>query len=378
MNYGIKYDFNVERLNGGQPILAPKGEKWESGVTFNTGVVRLERSKENDPLIEKLLSTTDITLDSLPEGVVAMLYRARPATDPGYRWTRSYTGLAVFTPDLKLLKRFENPVMAGGAKKTDCDYLGVEDSRITKFDGYYYAVYCGLSEEPDYVHGNCIARSKDLLSWEKLGRVKGLDDFKYNKDGVLLPDKIDGKYALLHRPMFEHKPLSEFAIEIATADSIDGVWTNHGKVMQPYRNPVYADYKIGAGDVPIPLGDGRYLTIYHTGSYIEPGNHQTCQYDLHSAVLDMKKFDPADPSKIVESRLEPFMVPETEVEINSPFPDSVGNVLFTCGTYEYKGFIYIIYGGGDSYILAARVNKQKLLDELKKTNRINPYISGDK
>jgi predicted GH43/DUF377 family glycosyl hydrolase len=378
MRYGIEHNFVVERLNNGEPIIAPIGNGWESGVTFNSAVVRLERSVENDPLILNLLEKTCFEKDELPQGMVAMLYRARPAKDPGYRWTRSYVGLALFTPDLKLIKRYSEPVMVPGKLETDCDYLGVEDPRVTKLDGYYYAVYCGLSEKPLFKHGNCLAMSKDLINWEKLGFIKGLDEFRYNKDGVLFPDKVNGYYILMHRPMFEHMPLSNFAIDLAICSDVDGIWKNCGKVMQPYRNPVYADYKIGAGSVPIPIGNNKYLHIYHTGSYLEPGNHATCQYDLHAAIFNMKKFDPIQPHLIVEKRIEPLMVPETKIEIDRPFSDSVGNVLFTCGTYEYNGYIYIIYGGGDSFIMAARVNKIQLLECLEKRDDSNPYLSCHK
>jgi predicted GH43/DUF377 family glycosyl hydrolase len=374
MKYRIENNFVVERLNNGEPIIAPRGNSWESGVTFNSAVVRLERSVENDPLILHLLGKACFEKGELAYGVVAMLYRARPARDPGYRWTRSYVGLALFTPDLQPIKRYADPVMVPGVLKTDCDYLGVEDPRVTKLDGYFYAVYCGLSEEPLFKHGNCLARSRDLMNWEKLGFIKGLDNFRYNKDGVLFPDKVNGHYVLLHRPMFEHVPLYDFAIELAVSSKIDGIWKNCGKVMQPYRNPVYADYKIGAGSVPIHIGDSRYLLIYHTGSYLEPGNHASCQYDLHAAIFNMKKFDPDQPHLIVEKRIEPLMVPETKIEVDRPFADSVGNVLFTCGTYEYNGFIYIIYGGGDSFILAARVNKTELFECFEKRDDSNPYL----
>jgi predicted GH43/DUF377 family glycosyl hydrolase len=144
--------------------------------------------------------------------------------------------------------------------------------------------------------------------------------------------------------------------------------------MRPYENPNYADYKIGAGSVPIHLGNLNYLVIYHTGSYLEPGNHATCQYDLHAAIFDMNKFDSKEPHKIVEKRIEPIMVPETKIEIDRLFADSVGNVIFTCGSYEYDGYIYIIYGGGDSFILAARIKKSELLDCLEKKDNSNPYL----
>ena len=61
------------------------------------------------------------------------------------------------------------------------------------------------------------------------------------------------------------------------------------------------------------------------------------------------------------------MVPQTPYEREGPYPDSVGNVLFTCGAYERgDGDIRIIYGGGDTYVLAADVSKFELLAAMKK------------
>jgi predicted GH43/DUF377 family glycosyl hydrolase len=58
------------------------------------------------------------------------------------------------------------------------------------------------------------------------------------------------------------------------------------------------------------------------------------------------------------------MVPETRWEIDGPYPDSVGNVLFTCGAFERNGDIHILYGGGDTFVMAATILKADLLNAL--------------
>src|SRR5689334_1687759 len=87
------YGIHVERLNQGQPIIQPTDHWWEGGVTFNAASVYLERSPENDPLIRRLLDQEDLNAPELSEGVVVVHYRARPKSDPGYRWNRSFIGL---------------------------------------------------------------------------------------------------------------------------------------------------------------------------------------------------------------------------------------------------------------------------------------------
>ena len=171
------YGVPVERLFDGEPIIRPSEEWWESGVTFNSGAYYLERTDQNDQILNNLLPSHDLTDPLLANGVVALFYRARPAEDPGYKWSRSFTGLALFTPELKLLERFADPIMVPGIKPINSDYLGIEDPRITRIGNQFYAVYCGttLDESSKYGHKgrNCMARSSDLIHWEKYGALRG-------------------------------------------------------------------------------------------------------------------------------------------------------------------------------------------------------------
>jgi predicted GH43/DUF377 family glycosyl hydrolase len=352
----------IERLFGGQPILRPTDHWWESGVTFNTAAVYLERSTENDPIIQRLLDTETLDDPRLQDGLVALHYRARPKSDPGYRWNRSFVGLALFTPTLEPLKRYSQPVIAPGDSPDAPDYLGVEDPRITRIGDTFYAVYCGASDFPEggnWKAANCLASSRDLLHWTKYGALQGDINRANNKDGVLFPEPIEGFYYLLHRPMIGRP--SEFRIHIARSDSLTGVWQDCGEALRAQPPPEVAEAWVGAGSVPIPLGGQRYLVIYHTGNSLRSGERE---YDLDAAIFNFAHFSPAAPAAIVEKRLDRFMVPETEYEVSAPFSDSVANVLFTCGTYEFGEHLYIVYGGGDTFIMAARVRKQALLDAL--------------
>jgi predicted GH43/DUF377 family glycosyl hydrolase len=74
-------------------------------------------------------------------------------------------------------------------------------------------------------------------------------------------------------------------------------------------------------------------------------------------LIDLDRLDHSKPETIVTACLEHSMKPETPAELGSYSTLQVGNVLFAWGSYEYRGDIYIFYGGADSYTLAARVNK---------------------
>jgi predicted GH43/DUF377 family glycosyl hydrolase len=215
-----------------------------------------------------------------------------------------------------------------------------------------------------------LAVSKDLLHWEKKGLLPGDPAGHANKDGVLFPERIGGKYYLLHRPFDPGAPQETLSIWLASSDSLEGPWLNRGEMLRAYANPRCRSSWVGAGSVPVAVGSGRYIEIYHTGNYL---NEVDREYDLDAALLDFSRFDPADPVSLVVSRLEPLMVPETPAELRSRSRHQVGNVLFACGSYEYQGYLYILYGGADTYTLAARVEMPALLRALESGGVENPF-----
>jgi predicted GH43/DUF377 family glycosyl hydrolase len=364
---------SVTRCNGGEPIISPTGKWWENGVTFNAAALYLERSIENDPIIRALLFWEDLDDLDLAEGVVAIHYRARPEHEPDYALPRSFIGLAVFTPDFRLLYRSKEPVIYPCAERDAFDYLGVEDPRITRFGDTFYMIYCGLALDPVHTYRPrlCMATSRDLVRWERLGPLCGDVNRTYNKDGVLFPDRIDGRYYLLHRPYWDGLPQSDFVMHLAVSDTLTGEWGGCGEVLRAYHNPQCPASWVGAGSVPIAMGERRYAVIYHTGNYL---NDVDREYDLDVAVFDLSRLPAENPSTVVTARLEPLMVPETESELRSGSQLQVANVLFACGSYEYRDDIYIVYGGADTYTLAARVNKAVLFKTLDEADLSNPFI----
>lgn len=350
----------IERVNGGEPLIQPTQNWWESGVTFNSAAVYLPRSEENDPIIATLAGADRLDDPRLLDGIVALHYRARPAADPGYRWCRSFVGLALFTPELQPLWRRPCPVIEPGAAPTDQDYLGVEDPRITRIGDTFHAVYCGAADFPegeDWKTANCHATSKDLLHWQKHGPLCGTLSDVCNKDGVLFPERVGRRYVLLHRPMVG--PIGGWCIHAATCPALDGVWTDCGAILRPTPGEGVAECWVGAGSVPIPLGGMRYLAITHTGNRLEDGERA---YQLDAAILDLERLHAADGP--VVSYLERLLTPETEYETHAPYSDSVANAVFTCGSYVYRNHLYIVYGGGDTCILGLRLPLAALLDRL--------------
>jgi predicted GH43/DUF377 family glycosyl hydrolase len=333
-------------------------------VTFNSSAVLLKATDENEALIRSLLPVTEMIRD-----IVVLHYRARPKTDSGFPFTRSYVGLSVHETDLTPICRFENPVLSPGGDSL-CDVNGSEDPRVTFLDGKWWMVYCGVQptdglDPMKTWHATvCVAKSENMVDWTKVGAVEGCSGRGPvpcgNKDGVLFPDRIEGKVMLLHRPL--SGDIDTWTTSIAMAETPEGPYTDLGSVHGPERRAEHLKSWTGAGAVPIKIGEGRYLSIEHTGNYLAG---QKRKYVLDAFLYDFNDWDPTQPESLVKARLDDFMRPETDFEVFGPFPDSVANVVFACGAYVHDGWIYIVYGGGDSYILAARVRFDDLVGELQ-------------
>ena len=354
---------NVERLNHGKPLIEADPQGWDDGFTLNPTAVRLERSPENDELIKGILNRHSLNDPRLSDGVVAVFYRGIPKERPGRPSLRSSVGLAVFTPDFKLLERFAYPVVVPSDDPMGYDYNGVEDQRITRVGDTFYMVYCGFNPNFPIEHNIhiCMAESKDLVHWTKLGPAHGSINDYPNKDAVIMPEPVDGMYIMLHRPMSGRQ--SEFNIAIAVSKSPRGPWQDLGTIMRAAPDPRYQVSWLGAGSAPIPLGNHRYLADYHIGNYYATGERD---YSAGYAILNFNNFDPHRPESVVESRCECVLEPETPYELHSPWPhDKNLNCVFPAGSCEFGDDIIMLYGGADAYVLGARFKRRELVAYLE-------------
>jgi beta-1,2-mannobiose phosphorylase / 1,2-beta-oligomannan phosphorylase len=359
----VSRTLNIERLNQGQPLIAAAPDSWDDAFTLNPTIVRLERSPRNDELIQGLLSPEALDDPKLSDGVVAIFYRGIPRDVPGCPPFRSAVGLAVFTPDLQLLKRFAHPLVLPTDDPEGYDYSGVEDQRITRIGDTFYMVYCGFNANLSMEKrvSICLAESADLLNWTKLGPALGNVNDHPNKDAVIMPEPINGSYMMLHRPMVGDQ--GEFNISLATSDSPTGEWRDLGTIMRAEQDPRYMISWLGAGSAPLPLGNNRYLADYHTGNFSAAGDRDYC---AGYAILNFNRFNLDSLPDIVEARCDNLLEPETPYEVNSPWPQTTKlNCVFPAGSFEYHDDVILVYGGADAYVLGARINKRELLAYLE-------------
>jgi predicted GH43/DUF377 family glycosyl hydrolase len=333
----------VQRLHGGKPVItAVPTHPWENKVTFNPACAYVGKGEELERIIAALPfdRPTRHALEA-EAGLCFVIYRAQGGKTDEQDHTRSTMGLAVLSPDLRLLARHSTPVLV---PEFDYENLGVEDGRLAKVGDRYVLSYTGYrSGKPNNAVRLALASTRDFVHWEKHGLVNADFNSLDNKNSMLFEGKIGGKFVMLHRPM---EGTDAMCVHWAEADDVFGVWTDRGVLMRPIRNPAFADTWIGGGAPPLKLSHGRYLLIYHIGNCKAD---KTKEYDLGIAILD-----PALPDPVVK-RDEPLIRPTTVPETVGDAELGVNNVVFICGAYFHDGFLWLPYAGADSLVLAGRI-----------------------
>jgi beta-1,4-mannooligosaccharide/beta-1,4-mannosyl-N-acetylglucosamine phosphorylase len=177
----------------------------------------------------------------------------------------------------------------------------------------------------------------------------------YNRNGVPFPRKINGRYAMLHRPSDSgHTPFGD----IFYSESPDlAFWGKHRHVMSPgYDMAGWQSTKIGAGAIPIETDEG-WLLFYH-------GVLTSCNgfvYSMGAAILDR------DRPWIVKHRCRPYLLsPQTLYECVGDVP----NVVFPCASLQdpATGRIAIYYGGADTVVNMAFGHVHEIVDFVKKNS----------
>lgn len=214
---------------------------------------------------------------------------------------------------------------------------GVEDARVTCIDEKYYINYTAVSSDS---YATALAVTKDFKTVEKQGIIFHPE----NKDVVIFPEKVNGKYIALHRPN-----ISGFGkASIWYSESPDLLhWGNHQCIIRPRDGNQWESHKIGGGAPPIKTSDG-WLVIYH-------GSGENNIYSLFCLLLDLE-----EPNKVIKRALTPFLVPTEPFEVNGFFR----NVVFSNGLIEKDNKIYIYYGAADESVGVAITDREDLLSTL--------------
>jgi predicted GH43/DUF377 family glycosyl hydrolase len=216
---------------------------------------------------------------------------------------------------------------------------GIEDPRITYIPELeqYAVVYTSYSRGGP---GVSLALTKDFRAFEKLGVVMSPDD----KDAALLPRRINGRWALIHRPM------TALGAHIWISYSPDlRHWGTHKLMLEARRGAWWDANKIGMSPPPIETERG-WLMIYH-------GVRRTPSSSIYR--LGLALFDLEQPEKCLSRGDSWMFAPEADYERHGDVQD----VVFPCGyTVGPDGdTIHLYYGAADSSVALADGSIRKLL-----------------
>lgn len=288
-------------------------------------------------------------------------------------------GYARLDGPLKVAERWTKPFKE---KKYLYEKKGIEDPCLVMINGAVYMTYVahdGVDAVIAYMHGPDIFNLRRggiisaKISYKKAAKLFNYSRLKdsyymfaafydkfnndnilvWEKDGVLFPEKIRGKFAMMHRVLPDIQ-LAKFENFRQLKDI--NYWRDHiqhiGRHIVLEGREGWEARHIGAGAPPLRTKAG-WLMLYHG---VEPRN-QGRIYHAGAALLDIR-----NPRKLIARLKEPLFSPQKDYETEG----LVNNVVFPTGISVFKNRAYIYYGTSDTYTAAASVDIDELIKELMK------------
>lgn len=237
----------------------------------------------------------------------------------------------------------------------------VYDMRLVKHeDGWIYGIFCTERKDPQApptdtssaIAQGGIARTKDLIHWERLPDLKTKSPQQRNV--VLHPEFVNGKYAFYTRPQDGFiETGSGGGIGWGLADSIENAVIDEEIIVDEKVYHTIKEVKNGLGPAPIKTEKG-WLQLAHGVRNTAAG----LRYVLYMFLTDLK-----EPYKIIAKPGGYFLAPEGEERIGD-----VSNVVFSNGWVAKKnGEVLIYYGSSDTRMHVVTSTVDKLLDYVLNT-----------
>ncbi len=265
---------------------------------------------------------------------------------------KSFFGVAESDNGIDGFKFWDYPVLL---PDTCPEETNVYDMRLTKHeDGYIYGVFC--SESKDQSSGDLsaavaaagIVRTKDLKNWERLDNLTTLRS-PQQRNVVLHPEFVDGKYAFYTRPMDDFiETGSGGGIGFGLCEDITHAVIDEEKMTSLRKYHTITEAKNGAGATPIKTKKG-WIHIAHGVRNTAAG----LRYVIYAFATDLN-----DPSRVIAEPSGMLIGPRKEERVGD-----VSNVVFTNGAIARdNGDVYIYYASSDTRMHVATTTVDKLLD----------------
>lgn len=238
----------------------------------------------------------------------------------------------------------EKPTFLPDPEQYPEEIWGVEDPRITYVEELrkYVIAYTAYGKSGP---GVALALTDDFRRFERYGLVMQADD----KDAALMPRRIDGNFALLHRPWSD----SGSHVWISYSPDLRN-WGGHKLMLQARRGAWWDANKLGLSPPLIETSRG-WLMIYHGVRQTAAG----CLYRLGLALFALES-----PERCLLRGDSWIFGPEAPYELSG----DVGHVAFPCGTTLAPDgdTLFIYYGAADTCIALATASVDELLNWLDK------------
>ncbi len=316
------------------PIISPSPHSyWESTATFNPSAVFGDGKVH---LIYRAIGAGDISMfgyASSKDGFTIDNRSKHPAYFHAVQMDKSLP--------------FPNYVSGGGGLG------GCEDPHLTKIDNIVYMLYTSFDGWGSIRIALTSISFEDFVrerwNWKKPVFISPPGEI--HKNWVLFPEKINGKYAILHS--LAPKVSIEYVNDLSEFDGRD----KFIKSVQGNRQPP-KDCKglwlRGAGPAPIKTKEG-WLVLNHVMDVRDPN-----RYKIGVMLLDLK-----NPSKILTQASEPILEPDEWYENHG----HKAGVVYACGAVVVDGWLFVYYGGADTVICVAVAEFKPFLKELISTGK---------
>ncbi len=265
---------------------------------------------------------------------------------------KSFFGVAESDNGIDGFRFWDYPILLDDTCR---DETNVYDMRLTKHeDGYIYGVFCSESKDKSVndlsaaVAEAGIVRTKDLKHWERLDNLKTLRS-PQQRNVVLHPEFVDGKYAFYTRPMDDFIDTgSGGGIGFGLCDDICHAVIDEERMTSLRKYHTITEAKNGAGATPIKTDKG-WIHIAHGVRNTAAG----LRYVIYAFATALD-----DPGKVIAEPSGMLIGPRGDERVGD-----VSNVVFTNGAIvNENNEVFIYYASSDTRLHVAKTTIDKLVD----------------
>ncbi|MBX4189352.1 hypothetical protein KW785_02025 [Candidatus Parcubacteria bacterium] len=320
----------------GNPIISPGRMLWERQSAFNPAALRIG---DNVHILYRAIGADGVSrlgYASSPDGVRVEGHMETPA-------------FALQDPRKGKIRRY-NPVMypSGGS------WGGTEDPRMVMIERQVYVTF-NMFDGWDRLRVAVVwIDLEDFLQkkfWKWSKPVLLSPEGQVHKNWILFPEKINGKFALLHNLHDDdlERVRIEYVDDLASYQAPSELASPDPNAI-PDRPTSWHKRMRSAGPPPLKTSEG-WLLFYHATDRYEPK-----RYKLGVMLLDL-----SDPTKILHRASASVLNPDEFYENNGK-----PGIVYACGAVEIDDTIHVYYGGADKVACVATVKTEELLRHIIK------------